>query len=93
MSVNWEWIEGRMAELGISIYQLRRYHNFNYDTIRRWDDSDVQPKPDTLQRLARILRVHYLELIRKLGVTPGDFSERLAAVTAARLNPKRRRKA
>jgi hypothetical protein len=85
MPINREWLDGRMAELGITIGTLKKRYGVSPDTIRIWDEGG-RARPDTLRRLADVLQVTYMDLVRHLNVSPGDFSEDGRMLTAARLN-------
>jgi hypothetical protein len=91
MPVNREWLEERMAELGITTHALRHQFHVSLDNILKWDEG-VRPRPDTLRRLADALQVTYVDLVRKLRVGPGDFSEVGVALAAARLNKPKKKK-
>jgi hypothetical protein len=91
MPLNREWLDGRMAELGITVSTLRNRHGISIYTIQSWD-AGARPRPETLRRLAEVLQVTYMDLVRHLNVSPGDFSDVGERLTAARLNkPKRKR--
>jgi transcriptional regulator with XRE-family HTH domain len=91
MPINREWLEERMLDLGISVNALKKKHHIAPSTINSWDEGAVNPRPDTLRRLADALQVQYLDLIRYLRVTPGDFTEVGQKLTEARLKKERRR--
>lgn len=67
--VNVEWLEGRMAELGITKYALRREHGFHWENLARWA-AGFPARPHTLRKLAGALEVEFVDLVRNLGVTP-----------------------
>lgn len=91
MPINRDWLDGRMAELGLTKYSLQHTHGVSYATFDKWDEGTVRPRPDTLRRVALALQVTYLELVRRLRVSPGDFSEDGRRLTAIRLKKSRRR--
>lgn len=86
MPINREWLDGRMAELGITIGTLKKRYGVSPMTLKMWDEGIWRPKPDTLRRLAEVLQVTYTDLVRHLNVSPGDFSDVGQMLTAARLN-------
>jgi len=91
MPINREWLDGRMAELGITVGTLKKRYGVSPDTINKWDEGG-RSRPDTLRRLAEVLQVTYIDLVRHLNINPGDFSEDGRLLTAARLNkPKKKR--
>jgi DNA-binding Xre family transcriptional regulator len=82
-----------MAELGITNYALRNKFHISPATFEAWDrNGGRHVRPDTLRRLADALRVTYLDLIRRLRVGPGDFSEVGRKLTEARLRAAKTRK-
>lgn len=69
MAINWDWLDERLKELGISRYALKNHFNFNPETIRHWDEG-TPPRAFTVRKLARILEVSVKTLVKKLGVEP-----------------------
>lgn len=68
--MNRDWIEERMAELGITYHAMKREFRFSPDTLKGWEEGSP-PRAYSLRKLARILQISFAELVRGLGVTPG----------------------
>ncbi len=75
--VNRDWLERRMEKLGITYSALKAEFHFHPDTITGWEEGR-KARPYTLRKLAHILELPYLELVRNLGVRPMPRQHRKA---------------
>ncbi len=77
IKINRDWLERRMEKLGITNDALETEFGFAPRTITGWENGR-KPRPYTLRKLAGILKIDYLELVRNLGVRPMSRQNRKA---------------
>lgn len=64
-----DWLETRMAELGLTYHAMRKEFGFSPDNLKAWE-SGGPARAFTLRKLARILQVEFKALVANLGVVP-----------------------
>lgn len=68
MTFDWgTWLDGRMAQLGVSATELARQAGVPDSVVSRWRRQGVRPEIALLRRIAGPLRVDLLELLVLAG--------------------------
>lgn len=63
-----KWLDEALASAGITYSSLKTEFHFSPDTIKRWEQG-YPARPYTVRKLARILGISYLDVIKNLRVT------------------------